>query len=311
MIAMRSFLARMRRCLLLGALDGMDERRRRVLAWHAIVKTGVLSVVFERDGITWNVAPDDDVAFQLFVDGGYHIEEIAALLDWLRRRGALSGARDAIVDVGANIGSTCVPFVRAAGCRALALEPVGSSFRRLRINVEANGLGERIALVRRAVLAEPGNARMCLIKGASGGNFIWRDGLADLAPERVAGYEVVVGQPLSAILDSAGLGVEKIALVWADVQGCEAQVIETGENLWRQGVPLWAEIEPHSLALQGSETNFVERAARHFDRFLAARDLVRRGVKARERPIAELQPLMNELAAARVNTDVLLLSRHA
>jgi FkbM family methyltransferase len=182
----------------------------------------------------------------------------------------LSGSRNVFVDVGANIGTTCVPIARASGCRALAIEPVGENFRRLKINVEANGLADRILLAQRAVQRAPGRIRMCRTVRQSGGNFVWRDGLANIAPEEVAGFEEVEGDTLVAIARSVGLRAEEIALVWADVQGCEAEVIESGAALWALGVPLWAEVEPHSLVRQGSLASFADLSAAHFDRFILA-----------------------------------------
>ena len=78
-----------------------------------------------------------------------------------------------------------------------------------------------------------------------------------------------------------GFSAGEIAMVWADVQGCELDVIESGELLWAAGAPLWAEIEPHSLRRQGTLEVLAPRAAAHFDRFILASDLIASGFPGR------------------------------
>lgn len=219
----------------------------------------------------------------------------------------MSGPRNVIIDVGANIGSTCVPLVRETGCRALAIEPVAENFRMLKMNVESNRLGERILLAQKAIRCAPGHIRMCLTKANSGGHFVCGNGAAEIAPDDVAGYEDVEADTLSTIITSVGLSADEIALVWADVQGCEAEVIESAAHLWEMGVPLWAEVEPLSLTRQESLATFATPAAVHFDRFIDARNLVRWGDKAHPVPIGELESLIRAITPEQINTDVLFL----
>ena len=65
------------------------------------------------------------------MDGGFQIAEMEALLGWARHFGVFSGSRNVLIDAGANIGTTCIPIVQAAGCRALAIEPVAATFSQL------------------------------------------------------------------------------------------------------------------------------------------------------------------------------------
>ena len=303
-------LRTLRTSLLLRALELLGPRRRRILGWRALVGAGVRDVTFEHDGLVWTVSPEDGpAAFGLFSDGAYHGAEMRALVDWMNRTGVLSATRDVIVDAGAHVGSTCIPLVRATGGRALAIEPVAESFRRLEANVAANGLADRIARVRAAVVREAGRATMCAESRESGSSFVRREqgdaggGGADDRPPR----EEVDGRPLGAILASVGIRPEEVALVWADVQGCEADVIESGAALWALGVPLWAEIEPSSLARQGSLGRFASLAAEHFDRLIESRELVRKGAAADPAPIAALSDLMGRISPYEMNTDVLFL----
>lgn len=306
---MRQLLRSLRTTLVLRTLELLGPRRRRVVAWRALVGTGVGDVTFARDGLVWTVSPEDGpVAFGLFTDGAFHGAEIAALGAWLRRSGVLAPPRDVIVDAGAHVGSSCIPLVRATGGRALAIEPVAESFRRLETNVVANGLAERIVRIRAAVARASGRVTLDVATEQSGSSFVLHEPSAGPRnePDARPGRETVDAHPLPALLAAAGFRADEVALVWADVQGSEGDVIASGAALWALGVPLWAEIEPASLERRGSLERFAALAAEHFDRFIESRDLVRDGSAARTQPIGELVGLMGRIGPT-LNTDVLLL----
>lgn len=300
---MRHLLRTLRTTLVLRAIELLGSRRRRVVGWRALAGADVQDVTFARDGLVWTLSPDDGpVAFGLFTDGAWHGDEMRALVDWMVKQNVVAPPRDVIVDAGAHVGSSCIPLVRMTGGRALAIEPVARSFRRLEANVLANGLADRIERVHAAVAREPGRVRMCAENLPSGGEFVRRvDGDASTGDP-----DAVDARPLGALIAAAGVRPDEIALVWADVQGSEADVIESGAALWALGVPLWAEVEPHSLARQGSLERFAALAATHFDRFIEAGDLVRDG-GARAAAIGELPALIRRIGPREITTDVLLL----
>jgi FkbM family methyltransferase len=306
---MGALLTRVRRSLLQGAIGTLSIRRRRILAWRSLSWSDVRSLTFERDGIVWSLgAPDNYVGFHLFVDGGFHQQEMRTLVEWLRRHGVFSTKRNVIADVGAHIGSTSIPLARETGCRLLAIEPVAENLRLLKMNVASNRLEDRILVVEKAVLRTPGRIKMCLTPENPGGNFVWRDGLGEMPPGEVSDFEDVEGDELTSIVGSVGLGLDEVALVWADVQGCEAEVIESGAGLWKLGVPLWAEVEPASLLRQGSLETFAALVAVHFDRFIESRELLRLGAQARPVSIAQFDPMLRAMISSRTTaTDVLLL----
>ena len=216
-------------------------------------------------------------------------------------------SRNVLVDAGANIGTTCIPLVRESGGRGLAIEPVRDNFLLLEKNVESNGLSDRIALARKAVSRYSGALRMCLARGHTGGHFVAREGMDETPVHQIYGYEEAAADTLTGIIAAAGFALDEIALVWADVQGCELEVVESGQPLWARGVPLWAEVEPRSLVAQGSLEAFPAAASAHFNRFLISDDLVRLGEQAVPRPVGDLRELMQTITPERVNIDVLFL----
>jgi FkbM family methyltransferase len=305
---MRNLLRKLRRDALQRTIEMLDVRRRRLLAWRSLIASDVLSISFVREGVIWSLAElDGIIGFFLFVEGGYQGQEIRALLEWLRCNDVSLGSRTVVVDVGANIGTTSIPFARQGGYRVVAIEPASKNFRQLEVNVASNGLQEQILLAHRAVLRGPGTVTMCVLKENFGGSFVWRDGLAEVETDTIAGYETVEGDELETIIKSAGIGLEEVALVWADVQGCEGEVIDSGARLWAGGVPLWAEVEPLSLARQGRLDSFEDLAAAHFDRFVDSHSLLKLKDKAPPRSIAALGSLIRSLSAQGGSTDILLL----
>ena len=222
----------------------------------------------------------------------------------MRRSGVRTASRDVLIDAGANIGTTCIPFVRETGCRALAIEPVTENFLHLKKNVESSSLSHRVILVQNAVSNKSRRLRMRLT-GEAGGHFVERETNAALF-DNPAACEDVAADTLTAIVAAAGLSTNEIAIVWADVQGSELDVIESGKPLWECGVPLWTEIEPRSLIRQGNLTALPAAAAACFNRFIDSRDLMRSGERATPMPIGKLASFIARIEPDN-NTDILLL----
>jgi FkbM family methyltransferase len=301
--ALAKLLGEIRKNLLLKAINLLSPHQRSVAGFRCLAATSVQSIGFERNGVYWTVPPDD-IGMEVFTRGGFELPQIQALADWMRGQNVISGRRNVVIDAGANIGTTSIPLVRSTGCRVLAIEPVSGNFQCLERNVEANGLRGCILVAHRAVLREPGVVKMVLTDVTSGSHYVVRDGISEFAGLRTIGYEDVQADTLEGIVAGAGLQLDEIAMVWADIQGCELDLVETGANLWSQGVPLWAEIEPESLEHQRTLARFPQAAAEHFRWFIPASDVIQDGPSARKRPISELNELILSIPKTE-HTDVL------
>ncbi len=268
--------------------------------------TAVTTVTFTRKGLTWRVpAGDPHIGFGLFVEGGFGQDRIDALLGWLDAQGRVLDPGDVFVDIGANIGSTSIPVVRARGCRALAIEPVQATYDLLRENVELNGLGASFMFVNAAIVAS--SSRVVMETGENIGAAAVRPASESTSSATSGGaLTTAAGLSLGDALAVAGVTPSQVALVWADVQGCETAVIDTGADLWARGVPLWAEFEPGLLALHGGVDGFFDAARTHFDHFIEAHDLLRAGPAAVPQPIDRLTDTLSRVP---LQTDVLLLSQ--
>jgi FkbM family methyltransferase len=287
-------------------------RDRRVSVWQRL-ESRPECITFRRRGTVWSGhTRDRTIMMPLFVWGGFQTEEIDALVRWMKRHGRITEARDTILDVGAHIGTTSIPLARQTGCRILAVEPLAENFELLQRNVRQNGLQDRIVCVQKAVLGRRGAVSIAVPAGNNGGAFVrsMQENGAPAANREIRVIGKADGEPLMNILDDHQVSPDQIALTWCDVEGCEPQVIGTGEALWTRGVPIFLEINPDALRIQNSLQSFQAVVARYFDRYVESGDLIRGGAAPVVRPVAELPALLEKVEGTeRGLTDILLLPK--
>jgi hypothetical protein len=122
------------------------------------------------------------------------------------------------------------------------------------------------------------------------------------------------------IAETAAVSADSVALVWSDTQGSEVAVIETGAELWKAGVPLFAELWLPGLETKHALQDFIACAQEHFVGFIDAanggRDIREALVAARggpnvdlaTRPVSELPDLVEMVRLYPGQfTDVLLM----
>lgn len=274
----------------------------RDMTLRAMLLDGVKAVEFEHDGMHWQTDLGDEIGAHLYRTGTYEGPEIAAVLEWLR----LNREQKVVVDVGANIGTTSVPFAQA-GYRVVAVEPVPATFAMLRANVFSNDLGELVHCVQSAVSEQSGVIEMWTGDG-SGQAEVAVDGKRP-ATTRWGGAGTIVEvctQPLTEILTACSVPPEDVALVWADVQGAETAVIRTAADCWDAGVPLYCEVDPTSLDVQVGVAKFVGEVEQHFGGFVT-RDALLVG-RFEPSPISGFGAWVDSIGAVGSNSysDVLL-----
>lgn len=287
----RRLLRQKRRLLYLLAEDEADE------------------LTFRRAGTRWTVpAVNDAVARSLFVDGEYQGREVQRLLDWLSRHGHLGEEKTTIIEAGANLGSSTLPFATATAKRVLAVEPMPENFALLKRNVSMNGLDDRITCVQAAI--SPSSGQLTMVATPSGGmSEVKAEGTRQGYGERAEGHALVRVPTVSLdeLIRLHKVEPDEVAFVWSDTQGYERQVIESGASLWGAGTPLFVELWRDGLRVHGGVSEFVATVARHFTGMIPRRDLLARGAGATTRPVSELTELIESLE--RRHTDTLLLPR--
>ena len=255
------YLQHLRTGVITKALDLLSERQRQILAWRALQTSSATSVVVYRDGLTWHLPLSEGiVGLSMLINGEWEAESLKGLLAWSARYSPL-GPDKLLVDVGANIGTTSIPVASHLRCRVVAIEPVPSTFETLCLNVRANKLDHLVTPIHGAVLAQASTIAMMVDDTNRGGSYVARASAHTPAAN-------VEARPLDDILTFLEIAPQHVGLVWADVEGCETDVIASGTSLWREGIPLFAEINPGAQKMQQGIDAFVRAVHTHFDRFL-------------------------------------------
>jgi FkbM family methyltransferase len=231
-----------------------------------------------------------------------------AALKWLAANSAEWPSRPWIVNVGGNIGDTCIQLCKRETKRVLVCEPVPDTFRLLAQNVEMNQLGARVTYRQVAIGDQDGNVEMAVTRDSGWSEVRASDGREGFTLlEQAKQYISVPSRTLEALVADESLVPQDVALVWSDTQGFEAQVIRGGATLWASGVPLWAEFWPAGLAAHGGIENFITVAQEHFRGFLDEASLTGApaGSPVALRPISELKGFAERIATMQA-TDLLL-----
>jgi FkbM family methyltransferase len=289
--------------------DALPRAQRVELAFHLLAQESE-EITFRRDGIRWTAFPwDHMISGRLFVGGNFQGSEIKSVLAWMARHRRFAPPRDVIVDLGANIGTSTIPFARQTACRVIAIEPVPEIFAVLCRNIADNGLADRVTCVEAAIAIGNGPVAMISPTGNGGGAEVVRSdrqpSFAGLFATRSAAEVAAAG--LSDVLDAHGIASERVAFVWSDTQGSELDVIETGHSLWTAGVPLFVEWEPRLWGGPHDAQAVLAAARAHFGGFIPASSLATDSAAA-PWSIAELETFSRKLDIH--GTDILLLPKN-
>jgi FkbM family methyltransferase len=145
------------------------------------------------------------------------IEQAIAILQEARR----VPANAVFVNAGANIGTHVLYAMRSgAFARAVAFEPEPNNARLFRMNMAANALAERVAVVEAAVGDREGRAVLHLHPRNKGAHAI------GAAPSLDGTRSVEVAMTrLDTALAAHDIAAAQIGLLWIDVEGLERDVV--------------------------------------------------------------------------------------
>jgi FkbM family methyltransferase len=258
----------------------------RQVVTNALAARGHL-VLCDLGDVRFFVDPRDRVVGAwLMWHGGWQRREIDTAVEALRAAGRLKPGA-AFIDVGAHIGTHTVYALRTGVFeRVVAFEPEPRNVRLLTMNVEVNGMSERVIVVRKAAGAVAGTEILHLHPRNTGAHAI------GIAPSIDGTGSLAV--PVVRVEDelrTLGISAEKVGLVWVDVEGHEPQVLDGLAGLMAHSVPLCFELTPSRYGRQ-MQQRLCELLARHYT---TVHSLGRRDTAA---PIAML--------ASRTHTDDVL-----
>ncbi len=207
------------------------------------------------------------------------------------------------VDVGANIGTTCITamtqFSFAAG---IAVEPVDENFRLLGLNRAVNGLEGRLTLVHAAASRTTGTLMVRLSGKNPGAHRVLERPSAKA--QAAGGLAEVPAVTLDGVLEREGVEPHDIGLTWMDTQGHEGRVLQGASRLVAAGMPLCLEFWPKRLTKNGGVSLLIDILSRHYTH------VADMGAEARHRipsaPIARLGALAEQCGDG--HTDIVVLA---
>lgn len=183
---------------------------------------------------TW----DREMGPHVWREGGYDATEMAWILDFLGhpQRG------QTVVDVGANIGTSTIPFLTTYGARrVIAFEPEPRNLKLLRCNLILHDVEASVDLHPVAISNARSTLRLELCSWNGGDHRIAAVNAKDTASWDDEQRESVQIEAMR--LDEVDLPPD-VALVWVDTQGHEASVLAGAPDL---GVPWVIEYWPYVL----------------------------------------------------------------
>jgi FkbM family methyltransferase len=254
----------------------------------------------ELDGLRFLVnANDQGISRSIFISGGSDFDKFDAAARILARHTGDRGI-DLVVDVGANIGSICIPAVaRGLAQRAVAIEPQPINCRLLRANVAVNGLDDRIEIFERAAASSDA---LPLTLELSEDN--WGDHRISLTrtPGRYGEASRAHIEVKSIALDSlAAIDATTRFLLWMDIQGYEGHALQGAKRLLAGAPPLVLEFWPYGM-LRADSFAALRQSVAHYKGFY---DLQRPANSLR--PVGELKDLFDEIGRDGRSTDILVI----
>lgn len=183
------------------------------------------------------------IGHHLFVYGNYEADLIARAIRIMDRAG--TGERSVLVDVGANIGMSCIAFLRmGAAASAIAIEPDPFNFELLERNVRQNGLGARVRCIQSAAGAMAGFVTLERSSTNLGAHFV-------KPPNESIGEQRTSIDTVDALVRSAGVEFHRIRLLWMDVEGYEGYVLSGAPNVLASSPFVAAEVWPVGIERSG------------------------------------------------------------
>lgn len=219
-------------------------------------------IAVDSDGLRFYVDTDDkQVARGLFARGPSERGLLTAALDVLAAHGLRDPLRGrGFLDVGANIGTaTCIAIAAHGAGRAWAFEPAPRNLELLALNVDANGLRDRVVI--RAGALSDADGRVELELDVNSGDHRVRTEprpSAGLLGEEERPTVTVTAWRLDTLVERHELALGEVGLAWLDVQGHEASVLDGATALLHSEIPIVCEYWPYGLRRAGALERFHE-----------------------------------------------------
>ncbi|MDR3386996.1 MAG: FkbM family methyltransferase [Rudaea sp.] len=241
---------------------------------------------------------DRIISRDIYIKGEFDFLKFDTAAKLLKKHGRLTeGGIDILVDVGANIGSICIPAVaRGYAKTAIAIEPHPENCRILRANIALNRLNQLISVHELAVGVNKDDVLKLDISHDN-----WGDHriASKICPQNKTGIDSISVK--STNLDSMISKFDNVnILLWMDIQGYEGYALEGAEKLVEKKIPMVIEFWPHGMQRSGCYSTL----RRLLDAYVGFYDL---DVPISFHPISDLDVLYERIARNDGFTDLLVI----
>lgn len=221
-------------------------RRKHELYERAVAfpKYGEVAVPVAGLDATFLVDIRSDILRRIVFTGSYEPDAIDAVRRNVHGRGD-------VVDIGANVGIFTVLMARLVGGdgRVLAVEPTPAAARRLRHNVAANAVTDRVIVEECAMGAKPGSIRMSTVVGMEEYSRVGELVLPDTAGRESQHLDVPL-QTIDGLVVRHGL---KPVFIKMDIEGSEMSALAgASTTLARFRPTILAEVDDRMLHQAGT-----------------------------------------------------------
>ncbi len=206
---------------------------------------------------------DDIISREVFRSGSFDFHKFERALRALRAAGAAGDRIERLYDVGANIGTICVPAVaRGLARTAVAIEPHPLNCRLLRANVALNGLQDSVEVVEAAAGADDGGSVELEVNERNWGDHRVAPAVDTGADQQGESQRPRVAVPLRSI-DAIAAIHGPPTLLWMDTQGFEGFVLAGAVTALAGTIPVATEYWPYSLQRVGGFEAFHAAIGRY------------------------------------------------
>jgi FkbM family methyltransferase len=246
---------------------GVQNRHARDIAFSALRRSTARHFVVDGQDESLIVnCRDDIISREVFRSGTFDFHKFENAVFMLREQGLMGERIDRLYDIGANIGTICVPAVRRGlATAAVAIEPHPHNCRLLRANIALNGLHDSVIVAECAAGAVEDGVVMLEVNERNWGDHRVAPTTSGAADEQGESKRPQIAVPMRNI-DAIAAEYGPPTLLWMDTQGFEGFVLAGAAGVLASRPPLVTEYWPYSLRRVGGYHAFHQAIAgyRHF-----------------------------------------------